>query len=92
MTPWSDRLISPYAIGKVDDGRTVLALDRQGGEYEGLVKAGRARRREGCGELVVVIEMGKGGVGRGEVRVRKQVEEELKSLKEGGSGKGKEKL
>ncbi|KIW00784.1 hypothetical protein, variant [Verruconis gallopava] len=69
---WSEVCISPAAlIGKLGDGRTVMALDNPG---EGLEKKGR----RGTKEYVIITEFSKGGPRRLQLKTRKEVMQDLK--------------
>jgi 8-oxo-dGTP pyrophosphatase MutT (NUDIX family) len=77
---WADVCISPAAlIGKLGDGKTVMALDKPG---EGLEKQGRSGTRE----FVIMVEFSKGGPRKLQLKTRKQVMQDLRNdVKETGT-------
>lgn len=77
---WSEVCISPAAlIGKIGDGRTVMALDKPG---EGLEHKGR----RGTTEYVIIVEFSKGGPRKLQLKTRKEVMQDLKdNVKETGA-------
>lgn len=65
--PWAEKVISPVVLGlRAGDGRTILGLDKPGGELRG---SGRG----GDWERVVLVRFGKGGPRDVEVRGREEV-------------------
>ncbi|KAL2363682.1 hypothetical protein RJZ56_003389 [Blastomyces dermatitidis] len=64
--PWTDKYISPVAIGQVPDGRNILTLDYVGPELQGSGKKGEPDR-------VVLVRFRKEGPREVEIRWRIEV-------------------
>ncbi|KLJ05708.1 hypothetical protein EMPG_10843 [Blastomyces silverae] len=64
--PWTDKYISPIAIGQVPDGRNILTLDYVGPELQGSEKKGESDR-------VVLVRFRKEGPREVEIRWRNEV-------------------
>lgn len=73
--PWAEKVISPVVLGlRAEDGRTILGLDKPGGELRGTGKGGDWER-------VVLVRFGKGGPTEMEVRGREEVLAEEREAK-----------
>ncbi|KAI1109332.1 hypothetical protein F5Y14DRAFT_444763 [Nemania sp. NC0429] len=84
MIPWAEKVISPVVLGlRAADGRTILGLDKPGGELRG---SGRG----GDWERVVLVRFGKGGPRDAEVRGREEVFTEEREAKAKAKAREKE--
>ncbi|GAW11685.1 hypothetical protein ANO14919_010330 [Xylariales sp. No.14919] len=73
--PWADKVISPVTLGlRHSDRKSILALDKPGGELKG---SGRG----GDWERVVLVRFGKGGPTNAEVRGREEILAEEREAK-----------
>ncbi|KAK3986060.1 nucleoside diphosphate-linked moiety X motif 19, mitochondrial [Cladorrhinum sp. PSN332] len=54
MIPWKDKAMSPTVVGRKEDGRLIMGLDKPGPELEGTGRGGDGQRR-------IVVRFGKEG-------------------------------